>query len=208
MRRALGRRGNAGTSNRLTRAMPPAREKPGPTTRYQRAGTVNFSTAEGDPSCERGRQAGYWLRERSSCRIPENPCAMIEDQVIELIEPLLQAGGRSSKTGKSFASRRSRCFVIIASPVRLNWIPIVGNALSVVMVVRQPVDIEGSRTGYERLLTRLGMAVNGRFPPWRGLAIGLTALVLTPEPIGPGDDAMLQEVLGIKLRRMAWCRLA
>ena len=46
------------------------------------------------------------------------------------------------------------------------------------------------------------MAANGRFPPWHGLVIGLTALVLTPEPIGPGDDAMLREVLGVKLGRM------
>ena len=30
----------------------------------------------------------------------------------------------------------------------------------------------------------------------------MTALVLTPEPIGPGDDAMLRQVLDIKLRRM------
>ncbi len=69
-------------------------------------------------------------------------------------------------------------------------------------VVRQPVDIDGSKAGYERFLTRLAMAANGRFPPWRGLVIGLTALVLTPEPIGPGDDAMLREVLDVKLRRM------
>ena len=73
--------------------------------------------------------------------------------------------------------------------------PILGRAHSVVMVVRQPVDIDGSTAGYERLLTRLAMAANGRFPPWRGLVIGLTALVLTPEPIAPGDDAMLREVL-------------
>ena len=46
------------------------------------------------------------------------------------------------------------------------------------------------------------MAVNGRFPPWKGLTIGLNAVVLTPEPIAPGDDDMLREVLGIKLRRM------
>ena len=46
------------------------------------------------------------------------------------------------------------------------------------------------------------MAVNGRFPPWRGLTIGLNALVLTPEPISPGDDDMLCAVLGLKLRRM------
>ena len=86
--------------------------------------------------------------------------------------------------------------------VRLSRIPIFGKSHSVVMVVRQPVDIDGSRAAYERFLIRVAMAANGRFPPWRGLVIGLTALVLTPEPIGPGDDAMLREVLGIKLRRM------
>jgi hypothetical protein len=46
------------------------------------------------------------------------------------------------------------------------------------------------------------MATNGRFPPWRGLAIGLTALVLTPEPIEPADDATLRDVLATKLGRM------
>ena len=69
-------------------------------------------------------------------------------------------------------------------------------------MVRQPVDVDGSRPAYERLLTRMAMAVNGRFPPWRGLVIGLTALVLTPEPIVGGDDSMLREVLGVKLRKM------
>jgi hypothetical protein len=70
------------------------------------------------------------------------------------------------------------------------------------MVVRQPLDIGGSRVDYERFLTRLAMAANGRFPPWRGLVIGLTILVLTSEPIDPGADAMLSELLGVKLRRM------
>ena len=47
------------------------------------------------------------------------------------------------------------------------------------------------------------MAANGRFPPWKGLVIGLTAVVLTPEPIAPGDDAMLRQVARrTKLRRM------
>ena len=70
------------------------------------------------------------------------------------------------------------------------------------MLVRQPVDLDGSRAGYERLLARMAMAANGRFPPWKGLVIGLTAIVLTPEPIGPGDDAMLRQVLDVKLQRM------
>jgi len=127
---------------------------------------------------------------------------MIEDQFIELIEPLLRAGASVLEEGEEFREPPLDVLRYYRRRVRLSWIPIFGNSQSVVMVVRQPVDIDGSRTGYERLLIRLGMAVNGRFPPWRGLVIGLTVLVLTPEPIGPGDDAMLREVLGIKLRRM------
>ena len=34
------------------------------------------------------------------------------------------------------------------------------------------------------------------------MVIGLTAVVLTPEPIGPGDDAILSSVLEVKFKRM------
>ena len=107
-----------------------------------------------------------------------------------------------SKPEKSFLCRRCLCFAIANRRVSLNWVPILGEAHSVVAVVRQPVDIDNSKAAQIRLLTRLAMAVNGRFPPWRGLVIGLTSLVLTPEPIEPADDAMLREVLGVKLGRM------
>ena len=127
---------------------------------------------------------------------------MIEDQVHRADRAAFAGGGSVLEDGEEFREPPLEVLRYYRRAVRLNRLPIVGNALSVVMVVRQPVDIEGSRTGYERLLTRLGMAANGRFPPWQGLVIGLTALVLTPEPIGPGDDAMLREVLGVKLRRM------
>ena len=33
------------------------------------------------------------------------------------------------------------------------------------------------------------------------LVVGLTAVVLTPEPIGPGDDAVLSQALAVPLRR-------
>jgi hypothetical protein len=55
--------------------------------------------------------------------------------------------------------------------------------------------------GYQKLLTRVAMSASGRFPPWQGLTIGLTAMVLTPEPIGPSDDAVLARVLDRSLRR-------
>jgi hypothetical protein len=127
---------------------------------------------------------------------------MIEDRFIELIEPIAREAGLVAEVGEAFREPSLDVLRYDRRAVRLSWVPILGRALSVMMVVRQPVDIDGSRSGYERLLTRLAMAANGRFPPWRGLVLGLTALVLTPEPINPGDDAMLRQVLEIKLRRM------
>ena len=62
----------------------------------------------------------------------------------------------------------------------MGRIPLLGRAQSVVLVARQPVDIEGSRPSYERFLTRMAMAVNGRFPPWRGLSIGLNSRGVDP----------------------------
>jgi hypothetical protein len=85
--------------------------------------------------------------------------------------------------------------------VRWNRIPLLGKALSVVAVARQPVDIGLSEPAHVQCLTRLAQAVSGRFPPWEGLAIGLTSLVITPEPISPDDDAVLGKVLQASLIR-------
>jgi hypothetical protein len=130
------------------------------------------------------------------------PSNMIEDRFIELIEPILHEGGSVCEPGEEFREPPLDILRYYRRSERLSRVPFLGKALGVVTVARQPVDIDGSQTGYERLQTRLAMAVNGRFPPWHGLVIGLTSLVLTPEPIGPGDDAMLRQVLNLKLRRM------
>ena len=127
---------------------------------------------------------------------------MIEDAFIELIEPVLKEAGSVLEPGEEFRVPPLDVLRYYPRIARLNWVPILGRALGVVMVVRQPVDIDGSRAGYERLLSRMAMAVNGRFPPWKGLVIGLSAIILTPEPIGPSDDAMLRQVLDVPLRRM------
>jgi hypothetical protein len=127
---------------------------------------------------------------------------MIEDELIERIEPILREAGSVLEPGEEFREPPLDIIRYYPRIVRMNRLPILGRALGVVMVARQPMDIDGSRAGYERLVNRLAMAVNGRFPPWKGLVIGLTALIITPEPIKPGDDAMLREVLDIKLRRM------
>ena len=70
-----------------------------------------------------------------------------------------------------------------------------------VAVVRQPTDIVLTVSAYTEFLMRLAGAVSSRFPPWKGLVVGLTAVVLTSEPIGPGDDAVLSQSLAVPLRR-------
>jgi hypothetical protein len=127
---------------------------------------------------------------------------MLEDRFIELIEPALRELGSVREAGEAFREPPLDVLGYYPRRVRLSRVPLFGRALGLVMVVRQPVDIEGSQGGYQRLMTRLAMAANGRFPPWQGLVVGLTAVVLTPEPIAPGDDAMLRQVLDTKLRRM------
>ena len=154
------------------------------------------------PGFQRGRVVGLPIVERRPPLVLENVGAMLEDQFIELIDPLVRGGGSVLEVGEEFREPPLSVLRYYRRRVPLNWVPIFGEAHSVVAVVRQPVDIDSSQAAQSRLLTRLAMAVNGRFPPWRGLVIGLTTLVLTPEPIEPADDGMLREVLGVKLGRM------
>jgi hypothetical protein len=126
---------------------------------------------------------------------------MIEDQLFERMDPLLGSLGASPEDGEEFREPALDVLRYYRRTVRLGAIPFLGRGLGVVAVVRQPVEVDLSDAGYTKLLTRVAMAASGRYPPWKGLVIGLTCLVLTPEPIGPGDDAVLGRVLGISLRR-------
>jgi hypothetical protein len=132
---------------------------------------------------------------------------MIEDQLFEIIDPLLKSAGAVVEAGEEYRTPPLDVLRYYWRPVRLHRVPLLGRASSVVAVVRQPVDVGFRPDVYRTFLTRLAMAVNGRFPPWTwsrrrgfaitgGLVIGLTALILTPEPIGPEDDATLGQVLG------------
>ncbi len=127
---------------------------------------------------------------------------MIEDRLIERVEPVLHELGSVREPGESFASPALDVLGYYPRSVRLSRIPFLGRALGLVMVARQPVDIEGTLEGYQRLLTRMAMAANGRYPPRTGWVLGLSAVVLTPEPIQPEDDAMLARALDVRLRRM------
>ena len=135
---------------------------------------------------------------------------MIESDLFEVIDPCLRTAGTVVEEGDDYRTPPLDVLRYYCRPVRLHWIPILGRGLGVVAVVRQPVDVGLSTADYRRFLSRLAMAVNARYPPWHrqgGSVIGLTCLVLTPEPIGPGDDAVLGTVLG-RLPRMRAVSLA
>lgn len=120
---------------------------------------------------------------------------MLEDELLELVEATLRPLGARVEDGEESREPPLDVLQFFSRRVRLSRVPILGRGLSVVAVARQPIDLGIARGGYRTLLGRLVMAVNGRFPPVRGLSVGLTALVLTPEPIGPEDDAALAESL-------------
>jgi hypothetical protein len=131
---------------------------------------------------------------------------MIEDDLFAIIDPVLRESGAIPEEGEEFRAPPLDVLRYYRRPVRLHWVPVLGRALSVVAVVRQPVDVGLTTADYQRFLTRLAMAVNGRFPPWRGdrgLVVGLTTVVLTPEPITPEDDAILGTALGPLARTRA-----
>jgi hypothetical protein len=127
---------------------------------------------------------------------------MTEERFISLVDPVLRDLGSRAEDGEEFRQPPLDVVRYYGRALRVSPLPILGRGRSVVALVRQPVDVDGTIAGYRRLLTRLGMAVNGRFPPWKGLVIGLTAIIATPEPIQGDDDEMLRKAIDLKLRRM------
>jgi hypothetical protein len=122
---------------------------------------------------------------------------MIEDDLFTVLDDVLNPLGSSEEDGEEYREPAIDVLRFYRRPVRLHWLPWIGRAWSVVAVVRQPIDV-GFKEGYPTLLDRVARATHSRFTPGRdgrwGM-IGLTMVVLTPEPIGPDDDATLQKTL-------------
>ena len=92
---------------------------------------------------------------------------MVESDLFEVIDPVLRELGTVPEGGEEFGRPPLDVLRYYRRVVRLHWMPVLGRGLSVVAVLRQPPDVGFSQAGYRTLLTRLAMAVNGRFPPWR-----------------------------------------
>jgi hypothetical protein len=124
---------------------------------------------------------------------------MIEDDLFAIVDAALGPFGSTVEDGEEFRTPPLDVLRYHRRGVRLHGIPWLGRAWSIVAVARQPMDL-GLKIGggYVALLDRLARAAEARFRPGRDGrwgTIGLTALVLTPEPIGPDEDAALQKLL-------------
>lgn len=131
---------------------------------------------------------------------------MLEDDLLALVDKALRPLGAKARAGESYREPPLDVLVYHDRPVRLHWVPLFGRALSLVTVLRQPADIAADAAGYRKLVERIALVASRRFPPWRprsGLAIGLSTIVVTPEPLRPEDDAMLPQALVAKARTRA-----
>jgi hypothetical protein len=122
---------------------------------------------------------------------------MLEDDLFDGLKAILTPLGSIEEEGEEFREPPLDVLRYSRRPVRLHWLPWLGRAWSVTVVVRQPLDI-ALKDGYPKLLDRVSRAVNTRFEPGRDGrwgTIGLTLIVITPEPIGPDEDTLLQTTL-------------
>lgn len=126
---------------------------------------------------------------------------MIEDRLLELIDPALRAHGATPEPGEDLARPSLEVVRYYQRPVRWNAMPILGRALSVVAVVREPTALSFSASGYADLMARIALAANARFSFLKGAVLGLTSVVLTAGPIGPEDDGVLAGALDPGVRR-------
>lgn len=122
---------------------------------------------------------------------------MTEAELLETIGALTKPLGSREVDGEEFKAPPLDVLAYFWRKERVIRVPILGWALSVVAVVRQPPDL--ARHGSRALLDRIARATNARFPSWPrgiGLTIGLTTVVLTPEPIREDEERRLEEALG------------
>ena len=104
---------------------------------------------------------------------------MLEDRLYEILDTALRAAGAVVEAGEEYRTPPLEVLRYYYRPVRLHWVPLLGRASSVVAVVRQPVDVGFLPDDYRRFLTRLALAVNGRFPPGPGVGPGRGCVVET-----------------------------
>jgi hypothetical protein len=126
---------------------------------------------------------------------------MTDDGLLDLIDPVLRAGGSAAEPGEDYRRPPIEILRYYRRGLRWNALPILGRALSVVAIVRGAVDEGPPGSGFRQLLERTAMVVGTRFSPWTAPTIGLTVVSLTDRSIGLGDESALDQALDSSMRR-------
>jgi hypothetical protein len=122
---------------------------------------------------------------------------MREEEFIELINQAVRPLGARADEAEDYREPSLSVLGYWSRGARLHPLPFFGRSLSLVILVRQPVDVDRV-DDYAVLMKRIGQVVNARFPPWKrnsGLSVALTTIVTTPEPIVSTDEETLAKVL-------------
>jgi hypothetical protein len=120
---------------------------------------------------------------------------MLVDDLVKMLDPALAPLGHVAGPGDEYHEPALVLVHQFARPVRLTWVPVLGRATSLVLVARQPVDLDASERGLEMLWTRVARVAAHRFPIRRGPSLPTTLVVVTPEPIVAGEDERLAAAL-------------
>ncbi len=120
---------------------------------------------------------------------------MTEAELLERLGSVLTPLGCERSDGREYLEPSLSECAVFARGVRLGRLPVFGRGLSVVSVVEVPEGFDLRPDGLAELNRRAGHAVCDRFPPYRGLSIGLTTVLVGSEAVAPDDDRRLAEVL-------------
>jgi hypothetical protein len=130
------------------------------------------------------------------------------DDLLGRIDAALRPLAPAVEPAESYETPRLDVVRSYSRPVRLSWVPLIGRALSVVTVARQPADLGASADDTAALLDRVATVANRRYPPWRGLSLCLCVMIVATEPVRPEDDAALASALDRDLARQRAVPLA
>lgn len=128
---------------------------------------------------------------------------MTEDDLRDWLDSAMRDLGCVFEPGNEQQSPPLEVLGYYVRRVRITWVPIVGQGLSIVAVCRMPSDLTGTERIYRDLIERLSELVNSRFPPIfksRGITLGLSVIVLTNQMISADEDSRLARVLEPVLR--------
>lgn len=121
---------------------------------------------------------------------------MLEDDLLALAESALRPLALTWRDGFELIRPEPLTILRLASrPVRLHWLPYLGRARGVTLIARQPTDVDVAREGDALLLRRLALAAEHVTPLRVAPSVVFTAVVLSPRPVDPDDEARIATAL-------------